>query len=121
MVLGDDWCFLWTDDVIHTLHHLQINDFAGKGDAQSLNQSVRWITTKEDHASKIITTVSEYFLAQRVQDVPHGDSQAKRDAYLASLETHHLVMRAAMKTKQSTDTKHAEALASRLHDLGHLY
>lgn len=32
-----------------------------------MNQVVRWITTKEQHASKIITTVAEYCLCQRVK------------------------------------------------------
>ena len=36
------------------------------GDAQSLNQSCRWISTKDDHADKIISTTAQYFLAQRV-------------------------------------------------------
>lgn len=48
---------------------LQVNNLAGKTDAQSLNQSVRWITAKEDHANKILTLVGDYFLAQRVVDV----------------------------------------------------
>ena len=36
------------------------------GDAQSLNQSCRWIGTKDEHADKIISTTAQYFLAQRV-------------------------------------------------------
>ena len=32
-----------------------------------MNQVVRWITTKEQHAAKIITTVAEYCLCQRVK------------------------------------------------------
>lgn len=36
------------------------------GDAQSLNQSCRWVSTKDEHADKIISTTAEYFLAQRV-------------------------------------------------------
>jgi len=33
---------------------------------QALNQSTRWIVTKEEHATKIIDTVSTYFLTQKV-------------------------------------------------------
>lgn len=36
-------------------------------DITHLNQVVRWITTKEQHAAKIITNVSEYCLCQRVK------------------------------------------------------
>eukprot|EP00035_Acanthoeca_spectabilis_P022098 m.441979 g.441979 ORF g.441979 m.441979 type:complete len:160 (+) comp18732_c0_seq1:76-555(+) len=99
----------------------QVNNLAGKTDAQSLNQSVRWITAKEDHANKILTLVGDYFLAQRVVDVAAGDSKLKREAYLDSLEKHHRVMRAAMKTKQTTDPVQAESLRAKIHDLGHLY
>src|SRR5262245_34924816 len=34
---------------------------AGKSDVQSMQQMVRWVTTKDEHASDIITIVSEYF------------------------------------------------------------
>ena len=37
----------------------QVGHLAGKSDAQSMNQAVRWINTKEEHAAKIITTVAE--------------------------------------------------------------
>ena len=54
----------------------QINELHSKGDALSMNQTVRWIMVKEEHAAKIITTMSEYFLTQKVKDdVVEGDSQ----------------------------------------------
>ena len=54
-------------------------------DPQSLNQSVRWINTKE-HASQIITTVSEYFLTQKLKDV--GEKDDKYNDYLIALALH---------------------------------
>lgn len=75
----------------------QINELAGKSDAQSLNQITRWVTNKEEHAAHIIEVVAEYFLAQRVKA---GKDKA---AYLSSLADHHAVIVAAMKTKQSAD------------------
>ena len=84
-------------------------------DAQTLNQSVRWINTKEDHASKIISTVSEYFLTQKMADVKKGDP--KYGDYLEALALHHQVMRLAMKAKQNTDEKIAQDL---LHAVEHL-
>ena len=82
---------------------------------QALNQHVRWINTKEDHATKIITTVSEYFLTQKLKDVPSDSSDYQK--YLEALALHHKVMRLAMKTKQSTDDKTAKDLA---HAVDHL-
>ncbi len=79
----------------------QIRVLAGKHDAAALNQATRWIMTKEDHASNIITVVSEYFLTQKVKPVAAG--QDGYDAYLKSLADHHAVMKAAMKTKQTVD------------------
>ena len=38
-----------------------------KQTAQEMNQLVRWINTKEEHAQKIQSTLMEYFLAQRIQ------------------------------------------------------
>merc|ERR1719440_1005902 len=37
------------------------------GKLQDLHQLIRWVNTKEEHATKIMTTVAEYFLAQKVQ------------------------------------------------------
>ena len=44
-----------------------IGELAEKSDAVSKNQLNRWIQTKEIHASRIITTVSEYFLTQKIK------------------------------------------------------
>jgi nickel superoxide dismutase len=76
---------------------------AGKSDAQSMQQMVRWVTTKETHASDIIAIVSEYFLTQKLKPVEPGT--AGYDAYLENLGDHHRVMVAAMKAKQNADAK----------------
>lgn len=86
----------------------QIAELAGNIDAQSLNQATRWIMTKEQHASNIISVVSEYFLTQKLK--PAAAGAEGRDAYLAALADHHAVMRAAMKAKQSTVLADARAL-----------
>ena len=44
-----------------------IAELAGKSDAQSQNQLVRWVMNKEAHAQKIISSISDYFLTQRVK------------------------------------------------------
>lgn len=83
-----------------------ITELAGKADAQSWNQAIRWTTTKEDHASHIIDVVAEYFLTQKVKPVAAGADEYQ--AYLESLADHHAVMKAALKAKQ---TASAEAVA----------
>ena len=80
----------------------QIAELAGKTDAQSMNQMVRWINTKETHASKIIDTVAVYFLTQKLKPSDKN--------YVAKLKDHHTVMQAAMTTKQTVDQAAVDAL-----------
>ena len=79
-----------------------IAELAGKTDAQSQNQLVRWVLNKEEHAQKIIDTISDYFLTQRV-------NPGQKD-YAERLAKHHAVIMAAMKAKQNADMKSAENL-----------
>ncbi len=80
----------------------QIEALKGKADAQSINQIVRWVNNKELHAEKVISTIADYFLTQRVK--PSQKDYAER------LQKHHSVILAAMKAKQNADIKFAEAL-----------
>lgn len=47
---------------------LKINELANTPNPLSLNQLNRWIIAKEDHATNIQKTISEYFLTQRIKD-----------------------------------------------------
>ena len=85
-----------------------IEALAGKTDPASVNQLVRWVTTKEAHASHVIEVVSLYFLAQRVK--PVAPTGAGYGAYLGKLATHHAVIVAAMKTKQKPTVETVAAL-----------
>ena len=97
----------------------QLGGLVDSHTVQDVNQAVRWINTKEEHASHIIETVSVYFLTQKVKEVPSGDTGY--EAYLKSLADHHAVMRAAMKTKQTVDPKAAEALGAAINNLAKHY
>jgi len=79
-----------------------INELSSKSDAQSKNQLVRWINNKETHAQNIISTISDYFLTQRVKP--------EQKDYTERLKKHHAVIIAAMKAKQNVDIKYAEDL-----------
>lgn len=87
----------------------QIRELAGKTDAQSQNQLVRWTTTKEAHATNIQRTIADYFLTQRVKAPKEGD-KAANDDYMKKLAAHHAVLVAAMKCKQKADPAVAKAL-----------
>lgn len=86
-----------------------IAELAGKPDAQSQNQLVRWVMNKEEHAQKIISTVSDYFLTQRVK--PEQKDYAQR------LAKHHAVIIGAMKAKQNADMQCAKGLKASIEAL----
>ena len=90
-----------------------IADLAGKSDAQSQNQMVRWVMNKEKHAQNIISTISNYFLTQRVK--PDQKDYVKR------LIKHHAVIIAAMKAKQNTDVKYSKTLKESIEALESYY
>lgn len=90
-----------------------INELAGKSDAQSQNQLVRWVVNKENHAQKIISSISDYFLTQRVK--------ASQDDYVERLKKHHAVIVAAMKAKQNSDMDTVTALKAAIEALAPYY
>lgn len=92
---------------------MMIAELAGKTDPQSVNQAVRWVMNKEQHAQNVIATISDYFLTQRVK--PEQEDYAER------LARHHAVIVAAMKAKQNADTKYAEALKVSIEALAPYY
>jgi len=97
---------------------VQFNELsAGGNSAQSMNQMIRWINTKEEHAAKIISLVSEYCLCQRVKK----DAFANEKDYTDALKAHHGLMVAAMKSKQSVDTAAADALDHAIGDFAKMY
>ena len=90
-----------------------IAELAGKSDAQSRNQVVRWVMNKETHAQNVISTISDYFLTQRVKP--------SQEDYAARLQKHHAVIIAAMKAKQNADVTSAKALQESIKALSGYY
>ena len=90
-----------------------IAELSGKTDAQSQNQLVRWIMIKEKHAQSVISTISDYFLTQRVKT-------SQKD-YVERLKKHHAVIVAAMKAKQNADEKYALDLQKTIEELAEYY
>ena len=81
--------------------------------AQNYNQLVRWINNKESHAEKIISTITNYFLTQRVKP--------KQKDYTDRLIKHHAVILAAMKVKQNASIKETKALKVAIENLAVYY
>ncbi len=90
---------------------------SGSVSLQDMNQIVRWINTKEEHCQKIITTVSDYCLCQRVKPATFASEKDYTDALVA----HHKLMQAAMKAKQTMDTASCDHLDHTLKDFVKMY
>ena len=90
-----------------------ISELSEKSDAQSQNQLIRWVMNKEKHAQNVISTISDYFLTQRVK--PEQKDYAER------LMRHHAVIIAAMKAKQNADIKYVKNLKERIEALTTYY
>lgn len=95
----------------------ELHGTATTTDLLAMNQMIRWITVKEEHASKIITTVAEYCLCQRVKKEVFAGPKDYTDALLA----HHAVMQCAMKCKQNVTTECIDALEHALDDMSKMY
>ena len=95
-----------------------INEFVDGFDgepptAKGINQTMRWVTTKENHATNIQGIVSQYFLTQRIKP--------DNERYVEQLKAAHAVMVTAMKCKQDADAKTAENLRNAILDLYRAY
>lgn len=87
----------------------ELASLSGKKDPQSNNQIVRWVMNKEKHAQNIISTISDYFLTQRVKS-------SQKD-YSERLKKHHAVIVGAMNVKQNADAKYVNALEASIKEL----
>lgn len=97
---------------------LQITELsAAEGSAINFNQMTRWVMTKEEHCSLIITKVSEYCLCQRVKKELFSNEKDYSEALMA----HHSVMSAAMKCKQNVDHTFADDLDTALGKMSKMY
>jgi len=78
-------------------------------DEPDMNQIVRWVENKEDHADKIVDIVTAYFLSQRIKLPSAGDDDAQA-AYEARLGLLHGLLVTTMKARQGTDLANIEKL-----------
>lgn len=85
-----------------------------------MNQVVRWVRNKDEHADKIAHTVTYYFMAQRVKIPPKGDSKA-HELYVKKLTLLHEMLVYAMKAKQTTDSANITKLQSLLAEFHEVY
>lgn len=90
----------------------QIKELEKEGN-QNYNQLVRWIVTKENHASEIQEIVSQYFMTQRIK--------ADTKDYEKKLGLLHQMLVYSMKCKQTTDLAHVKRLKDLVKEFQGLY
>ena len=82
------------------------------------NQVVRWVTTKDEHATRIQDQVAAYWLTQRIKA---PQDEAGRAKYVRQLELMHGITVAAMKCKQTTDAAWVERIRRLTHEFAETY
>ena len=87
--------------------------------AQNMNQLVRWINTKEEHATFIQTIISDYFLAQRIK--PKQNNEAGRQQYIDQTLLLQQIIVSAMKSKQTVDKSEPELVSTLINQFVQLY
>jgi len=89
-----------------------INQISGKQE-RDMNQLVRWVSNKDTHADELSRMITYYFMAQRVKPAEKTDPD-KYESYVLKLTLLHRMLRAAMKTKQTTDVTVTKQLTDML-------
>ena len=90
----------------------QITELSGQAQPD-MNQIVRWVQNKEEHADELSHIVTYYFMAQRLKPVDKSDA-AHYTEYVKKLTLLHDMLVYSMKAKQTTDLANVEKLRSSL-------
>lgn len=86
----------------------------------NMNQIIRWVNNKENHADELSEIVTYYFMAQRVKLPAEGDTKAQNE-YIKKLTLLHQMLVYSMKAKQTTDLANVEHLKSSLDEFHKIY
>lgn len=90
-----------------------------ESDPMNMNQTVRWINNKEQHADELSEIVTHYFMAQRVKPVDAGSAVYQK--YIRQLTLLHEMLVTSMKCKQTTDLTQVEKLKDSLKEFSAVY
>lgn len=89
-------------------------------DKPNMNQIVRWVQNKEEHADELGHIVTYYFMTQRVK--PTQKTEGKEyDEYVKKLTLLHKILISSMKAKQTTDLANVEKLKALLEEFHSVY
>ena len=120
-IYGDQMRFDMIAEHITTIEKSMklVTELSGQ-DRPNMNQIVRWVQNKDEHADELSHIVTHYFMAQRVKLPPEGDVKA-HDEYVKKLTLLHKMLVYAMNAKQTTDLAYIERLRSTLAEFRDVY
>ena len=97
----------------------QIESLSAQG-KQDMNQIVRWVNNKEEHADELSHIITYYFMAQRIKPASEGNVQEYKK-YVKKLTLLHEMLVTTMKAKQTTDTVNVAKLRTLLKQFHEAY
>jgi len=89
-------------------------------DKPNMNQIVRWVQNKEEHADELGHIVTYYFMAQRVKPTQKTEGK-KYDEYVKKLTLLHKILISSMKAKQTTDPANVDKFKVLLEEFHSVY
>ena len=89
-------------------------------DKPNVNQIVRWVHNKENHADELSQIITYYFMAQRIKLVVKTEGKDYEE-YVKKLTLLHQMLFYSMKAKQTTDLSNVEKLRSLLAEFRTVY
>lgn len=87
---------------------------------KNVNQIIRWVVNKDEHAQQFNEIVTYYFMAQRISPVEDESSDEYED-YMKKLVCTHKMIFYAMKCKQTLDLENVEKLRELVDEFHGLY
>ena len=120
-IYGDHMRFQMLKEHITTIEKSmkQINELSTEA-AANMNQLVRWVNNKDQHADEFTEIVTYYFLAQRIKIADSSDKATFAD-YQKKVTLLHQMMVFSMKAKQTTDLKNTEMLTKLVDEFENIY
>jgi len=120
-IYNDQMRFTMIEEHIATIEKamLQIGELSGQQPA-NMNQIVRWVVNKEEHAEEIQHIISQYFLTQRLKLADKQDADAVKKLQ-DKLALCHEIMVYSMNAKQTTDPEVIESLKTSVKNFKEVY
>ena len=120
-IYGDQTRFTMLREHITTIEKCmqQITELS-KDTAKNINQLVRWINNKDQHADEFTEIVTYYFLTQRIK-IADKDNTKEFTDYQNKITVLHQMMVYSMKCKQTTDLENVKKMTTLVDQFEDMY